>query len=92
MTTPEAAMHDRGTHPDNATCEHCLVPAPTNRSAKIAWTVASIAIALLILVFFLGVGSNPSTLLAAGGFGLLGMILCPIVMGGMMWVMMRKKH
>lgn len=92
MTTPPATMHDRSKHADNATCEHCVVPAPTNRSARIAWTVAGLAIALLIVVFFLGIGSNPSTLLAAGGFGLLGMLLCPIIMGGMMWVMMRKKH
>lgn len=93
MTThPSPGKHGAHTHADGATCDQCLVPAPTNRSAKIAWTVAAIAIALLIVVFFLGVGSWPSTLVAAGGFGLLGALLCPVVMGGMMWFMMRKNR
>ena len=84
--------HAPQTHADGTTCEDCLVPAPTNRSARIAWTVAAVAVALLIVVFFLGVGSAPSTFLAAGGFGLLGLLLCPVLMGGMMWMMMRNKH
>lgn len=91
-TTPTPAKHDPQMHAEGATCDHCLVPAPTNRSAKIAWIVAGVAVTLLIVVFFLGVGSTPSTLVAASGFGLVGVLLCPLVMGGMMWFMMRKKH
>ena len=93
MTSPPASSKPTAhTHADGSTCPQCVVPPPGNRSAKIAWTVAAIAILLLIAVFFLGVGSTPSTLLAAGGFGLAGVLLCPLVMGGMMWFMMRKNH
>ena len=92
MSSPASSKPAGHAHADGSTCEHCLVPPPSNRSAKIAWTVAGIAILLLLIVFFLGVGSTPSTILAAGGFGLAGVLLCPLVMGGMMWFMMRKNH
>lgn len=80
--------HAAGQH----ACEHCLVPPPQNRSAKIAWGVAAIASGLLVLVFLSGIGSTTSTFLASGGVILLATLLCPIVMGGMMWFMMRKNH
>lgn len=81
------------THADGATCEHCLVPPPTNRSAKIAWTVAGIAVALLLIVFFMGANSAGGTLLAgAGGLSLLALLACPLTMGAMMWFMMKKGH
>jgi predicted phage tail protein len=92
MTHDAPAKHDPRTHVDRSVCDHCLVPAPTDRSAKVAWTVAAIAVGLLIVVFFLGVGSAPGTLVAGSGFALVGMLLCPLVMGGMMWMMMRKGH
>lgn len=92
MTQPASnpAPH---TQIDGATCAHCIVPAPTSRSAKIAWTVAGIAVALLLVVFFMGAGSTGGTLLAgAGGLGLLVLLACPLTMGAMMWFMMRKQH
>lgn len=92
MTTSNPPKHDPAQHTDGAHCEHCLVPAPTNRSALIAWIVAGIAVTLLIIVYFLGIGSTRGTLVAGAGFALAGMLLCPLVMGGMMWLMMRKGH
>lgn len=88
------ATHEAKTHADGTTCEHCLVPPPRDRSAKIAWTVAGIAVALLLVVFFLGAANTRSgTLLAgAGGLGLLALLACPLTMGAMMWFMMRKQH
>ena len=73
-------------------CPDCLISPTRSRSELIAWSVAGVAVLLLIAVFFLGVGSNASTWIAAGGFGFLGLLLCPIVMGGMMWMMMKKGH
>lgn len=91
--TPSPTKHDPHAHADGATCQHCLVPPPTNRSAKIAWTVAGVAVALLLIVFFMGANSTGGTLLAgAGGLGLLALLACPLTMGAMMWFMMKKKH
>lgn len=82
---------DAPTHPAN--CQHCLVPPPAERSAKIAWTVAGVAVAILLAVFFLGANSAGGTLLAgAGGLSLLALLACPLTMGAMMWSMMRKRH
>ncbi len=95
MTEPASTppKHDPHTHLDGATCAHCIVPPPTNRSAKIAWTVAGIAVALLLIVFFMGANSTGGTLLAgAGGLGLLALLACPLTMGAMMWFMMKKQH
>lgn len=87
---PNPAPH---THADGSTCAHCLVPPPTNRSAKIAWTVAGVAVALLLIVFFMGANSAGGTLLAgAGGLGLLALLACPLMMGAMMWSMTKKQH
>lgn len=84
--------HDRRTHADGTTCEHCIMPSPTNRSEKIAWTVAGIAVAILLAVFFMGAGSTGGTLLAGGsGLVLLALLACPLMMGAMMW-MMREQH
>lgn len=90
MTTPTPDKHAPSTHADGATCEHCIMPAPTNKSATIAWIVAGIATTLLIIVYFLGVGTRGGTIVAGTGFVLLGVLLCPLMMGGMMWFMMRK--
>ena len=90
MTTSIPPTHPSGQHADGTTCEHCLVPAPRNRSAMIAWIVAGVAVALLIVVYFLGIGSSRGTFVAASGFGLAGLLICPLAMGVMMWFMMRK--
>lgn len=97
MTQPSIitpGTHEADKHANGATCQHCLVPPPTNRSAKIAWIVAGVAIALLLAVFFIGgAGSSGGTLLAgAGGITLLALLACPLTMGAMMWYMNRNKH
>jgi predicted phage tail protein len=85
-TQPPAA-HAHGT-PD---CPHCLVRPGGSGSAKVAWTIAIIAVILLVGVFFYGVGSTGGTLLGFGGLALLAILACPLVMGGMMWFMMRHQ-
>lgn len=52
--------------------------------------MAGVALALLSVVFLASAGSLPATLAAGGGLLLVGTLLCPLVMGGMMWMMMRK--
>lgn len=96
MTRPPVAPapHEGHTHAEGATCQHCLVPPPADRSAKIAWTVAGVAVALLLAVFFLG-GSRTGAGTAVAGFGgitLLALLACPLMMGAMMWYMSKKGH
>jgi len=45
---------------------------------------------LLLSVLLLGVGSSGGNLLAFASLPLLGLLLCPLTMGAMMWLMMRK--
>lgn len=61
-------------------------------SAKIAWAVAAVAVALLLMVVFLKLGPTGNLAAGFGGVALLGLIACPLIMGGMMWMMMRKGH
>ena len=77
-------------HTGRPDCPHCLADPRRSRSELVAWCVAAVAVVLLAVVFFYGLGSAPATWAAAGGFGLVGVLLCPLVMGGMMWMMMRK--
>lgn len=79
-------------HAPGETCEHCLVAPPKSKSALAAWIIAGISTTLLILVYFTGIGTSRGTLLASGGFALAGVLICPLVMGGMMWFMMRRDH
>lgn len=73
-------------------CPACLVKPNASKSARVAWAVAVTALLLLVAVLFLRPGSTGGTLAGAGGLILLGTLLCPLVMGGMMWFMMRKGH
>lgn len=73
-------------------CGHCLVDPKRNKSSKVAWIVASVAVALALLVFFSKAGGLGS---AVGGYGsavLLGTLVCPLTMGAMMFFMMRGKN
>lgn len=72
-----------------AGCPECMASMHRTKSAKIAWTVAAVAVLLLVGVFFYGASSRPGLALGAGGFALLAIIACPIMMGLMMWMMMR---
>lgn len=83
--------HEHG-HAAQADCPQCLASPNRPGSAKVAWTVAAIAVLLLVGVFFYGASSRGGLILGAGGLGLLAIIACPLVMGGMMWMMMRKGH
>lgn len=89
---PPNQAHAPHSHANGESCPHCLVPPPANRSAKFAWTVAGIAVALLLAVFFLGgARSAGGTFLAgASGLTLLAVLACPLGMGAMMWFM--RKH
>ena len=67
-----------------------MVSSGKSGSAKVAWAIAVTAVLLLVGVFILGVGSAGGTALAVAGVPLLAVLVCPLVMGGMMWMMMRK--
>lgn len=87
------ASHDSGaTHAAGAVnCPQCAA-APASRSAKVAWGVAAVAVALLVGVFLYGAASRGGLLLAGGGgLVLLALVACPLTMGGMMWMMMRHQ-
>lgn len=75
-----------------ADCPACLVKPGASKSAKVAWGVAIMALLLLAGVLFWGPGSTGGKLAGGGGLLLLGALICPLVMGGMMFFMMRKSH
>ena len=80
------------TGPADVDCPGCLVKPKMARSAKYAWTVAGIAVTLLVIVLFLGLQSRGGIFVAGGGLFLIMMLACPLMMGGMMWMMMRTGH
>jgi uncharacterized integral membrane protein len=88
----EPSEHDTHKGHPMADCPLCVVKTPRTRSEKVAWAIASIAVVLLLLVLVVGVGSAPGNLLAFAAVPLLAVLVCPIVMGAMMWMMMRKGH
>ena len=91
-------MSDPGgqSHPDprhgHHDCPHCRVQPGKPGTAKVAWIIAGIAVALLVAVFVAGFGTTTGNLFASGGLVLLVTLACPLVMGGMMFFMMRKGH
>ncbi|MBI2077118.1 MAG: hypothetical protein HYT80_01925 [Euryarchaeota archaeon] len=86
MDPAEAHSQHRTLDPD---CPHCLVRPSMARSAKFAWAVTAIATGALVVVLFLGFQSRGGLFVAGGGLFLVMMLACPLVMGGMMWMMMR---
>ncbi|HET6399715.1 MAG TPA: hypothetical protein VFH47_09205 [Candidatus Thermoplasmatota archaeon] len=53
-----------------------------------AWIVAAVAVAFALIVFFSRSGWGIAA--GYGSFALLGVLVCPLVMGAMMFFMMRK--
>ena len=75
---------------DPKKCMHCAVDPRRNKSSLVAWIVAAVAVVFAIVVF---VSRSDSAAFNIGGYGALGLLAilaCPLVMGGMMWMMMRK--
>ncbi|MGH2625661.1 MAG: hypothetical protein ACRDHY_03295 [Anaerolineales bacterium] len=79
-------------HGNAEACPHCLADPRRPGSAKVAWAIAGIAVAALLVVLFLGIGSSGGNIVAFTALPLLAVLACPLVMGGMMWMMMRKQH
>ena len=81
-------------HPSHrgADCPHCLVNPRRNRSSMVAWIVAAVAVLFAIVVYFSKSGGFASNFAGYGSLGLLALLACPLMMGGMMWMMMRKGH
>jgi hypothetical protein len=81
-------------HPDGQTCPDCLVDPRRNKSSLIAWIVAAVAVAFAILVYVSRAGSAGFNLGAYGALGIVMILACPLMMGAMMWMMMRHggKH
>lgn len=75
-----------------ADCPACLVKPGASKSAKVAWGVAVVALALLAAVLLLRPGTPTWTIAGGGGLLLLGLLLCPLMMGAMMFMMMRRGH
>lgn len=75
-------------------CPACLVPQKWTRGAKFAWTIAGVALVLLAIVFFAGIGSPGATWAGLGGVTILALVACPLMMGLMMWMMTRmdRRH
>lgn len=83
---------DAHKHAEGETCAHCVADPRRNRSSLIAWIVAAVAVTFAIVVYFGRAGSGASNLAAFGSLGILMLLACPLMMGGMMWMMMRKNH
>jgi high-affinity Fe2+/Pb2+ permease len=79
-------------HADGKTCAHCVVDPRRNRSSLVAWIVAAVAVTFAIVVYVSRAGSGASNFAAFGSLGVLMLLACPLIMGGMMWMMMRKNH
>lgn len=75
---------------ESATCPRCLADPRRPGAAKVAWAVTGIAVSALLAVLVLGIGSSGGNLAALTALPLLAVLACPLVMGGMMWMMMRK--
>ncbi len=73
-------------------CNHCMVDLRRNRSNLVAWIVAALAVAFALLVYFSRAGSVGSNVGGLGSVALIGILVCPLIMGTMMWMMMRKGH
>lgn len=75
---------------EHESCPNCLINPSRSRSSLVAWIVAAAAVGFALLVWFSRSGSLAAN---AGGFGalsLMAILVCPLVMGAMMFFMMRK--
>jgi hypothetical protein len=80
-------------HAAGQSCPDCLVDPRRNKSSLVAWIVAAVAVVFAILVFVSRAGSAGSFIGGYGALGLLAILACPLMMGGMMFFMMRgMKH
>jgi hypothetical protein len=82
----QAHQHEEGDRA--AHCQHCLVHPSRSQSSLVAWIVAAVAVAFALIVFFSRSGWGIAA--GYGSFALLGVLVCPLVMGAMMFFMMRK--
>ncbi len=73
-------------------CPQCAMSPAKPGSAKVAWAVAGVAAILLLVVVFLKLGPSGNFAVGLSGLALLSIVACPLMMGGMMWMMMRKGH
>ncbi len=89
VAEPKPATHSHGA---GESCSHCMVDPKRNRASLVAWIVAAVAVVFAIIVWFSKSGSFGSNFAGFGSFGLLALLVCPLMMGGMMWMMTRKGH
>ncbi|MFA5943549.1 MAG: hypothetical protein WC876_03680 [Candidatus Thermoplasmatota archaeon] len=92
MQKPNASLpHGQPGH-DGHSCSHCLVDPKRNKSSLVAWIVAGVAVAFALAVYFTKAGSFGNNLAGGGSIALLAILVCPLMMGVMMFFMMRKSH
>ena len=77
-------------HANGTRCAHCLVDPQRSKSSLVAWIVAAVAVVFALVVFFSRAGSAGSNVAGFGSLALLSVLVCPLVMGAMMFFMMRK--
>lgn len=70
---------------------HCPQCAATSQAARTRlWLVGGLAALLFVVAIYFGLQSTGGAIAGLGGAFLLGSLLCPLVMGAMMFFMMRK--
>ena len=79
-------------HEAGEPCPQCLVDPKRSRSSLVAWIIAAVAVAVALVAVLARPGSLGFDIAGVSAVGLLVVLLCPLMMGAMMFMMMRSHH